>query len=392
MPVTFYPASHRAESAPDASPIDAASLLQKSARPKAKEILQSFLGRGPTASSEVPLIPARGGLVTTVLEAYNHHRALVLRPDDVWLAILTQFSFFVNGPGRAEELRSRFVAHEGKKKLTVTAAGTRYDVDFGRLAENMTSEMEKHIVDPELRSWILPRFSTTTPNDTVVASVTMMATMKAYFDYSFALLCGIPRLTLLGDKADWEDIARRAEKLRSYGKECEVWHNMLAPVLGRFVGAFDKPKDMANLEFWQRVAHYQGGGSGPTWLSGWITAFCVFSTEGEWLGFPLNEGVPGANMEIVAKEIQENPFSKPRTALSLDGAGYHTIDTASIPSGTVEVDVHLDDNGKKLETTMVAGIVASSLDRALSEQSNDDTVAPMPGWWIFVKEEKQVEQ
>jgi hypothetical protein len=30
-----------------------------------------------------------------VIEAYSRHRALIVRPDDVWLAILTQFCFFV---------------------------------------------------------------------------------------------------------------------------------------------------------------------------------------------------------------------------------------------------------------------------------------------------------
>ena len=117
----------------------------------------------------------------------------------------------------------------------------------------------------------------------------MMATMKAYFDYSFSLMCGIPLVTLLGEKADWEDVARRAEKLRTYGKECEVWYEMLAPVLAHFVRAFDAPDSEENLDFWQKVAHYRSGGSGPTWLSGWITAFCVFSEEGKWLGLPLHE-------------------------------------------------------------------------------------------------------
>ncbi|KZV67644.1 hypothetical protein PENSPDRAFT_611203 [Peniophora sp. CONT] len=394
MPVSFHPASHRAKSVTDVTPLDAASLLERSTGVEAKEILQSFLGRGPTADAEAPLMhPASGGLVTTVINAYNRHYALVLRPDDVWLAILTQFSFFVNGPGRAEELRSRFVAHEGKKEITVTAVGTRYSVDFGALAKNMTREMEKHIVDPEIRGWILPGFSTTTPNDTVVASVVMMATMKAYFDYKMMLMCGIPRVTLLGEKADWEDIARRAEKLQMYGKECEMWYKMLAPVLTQFVRAFDAPDAKENLEFWQKVAHYQGGGSGPTWLSGWITVFCAFDKEGKWLGLPPDEKHTGGSMEAIEQEVQRNSFSKPRTVLVLDGAAYHVLDSSDIPSGNVEVDVKLDDNGKIFDTTMVAGIVASRIDssgdQALSESGRNDIVAPMPGWWIFIKEEEK---
>ncbi|KAI9457708.1 hypothetical protein HD554DRAFT_1983611, partial [Boletus coccyginus] len=60
------------------------------------------------------IIPQSNGFVHTVVEAYNRHRTLIVRPDNVWLAILTQFSFFVNG--NAEALRSVFVAHKGKKR------------------------------------------------------------------------------------------------------------------------------------------------------------------------------------------------------------------------------------------------------------------------------------
>ena len=36
------------------------------------------------------------------------------------------------------------------------------------------------VVDKELRNWILPDFSTTTENDTIVSAVMMMSTLKAY--------------------------------------------------------------------------------------------------------------------------------------------------------------------------------------------------------------------
>ncbi|KAG6371849.1 hypothetical protein JVT61DRAFT_8846 [Boletus reticuloceps] len=43
------------------------------------------------------ILPQRNGFVHIVIEAYNRHRTLIIRPDDVWLAILTQFCFFING-------------------------------------------------------------------------------------------------------------------------------------------------------------------------------------------------------------------------------------------------------------------------------------------------------
>lgn len=36
------------------------------------------------------------------------------------------------------------------------------------------------LIDKELKSWILPNFTTTSHNDTVICAVFMMSTLKAY--------------------------------------------------------------------------------------------------------------------------------------------------------------------------------------------------------------------
>ena len=55
------------------------------------------------------------------------------------------------------------------------------------------------------------------------------------------------------------------------------------------------------------------------------------------------------------------------------------------------VDVKLDDNGEIFATKLVAGMVASEVrssgDTALSTSGECDVLAPVPGWWMFIKEE-----
>lgn len=102
-------------------------------------------------------------------------------------------------------------------------------------------------------------------------------------------MCGIPRVTLEGEKEDWENILTRLEKLKEYGDETTAWYHLLVPVISRFVGAFDGPDAGENIEFWQKVAHYQGGGSGPRWIAGWINAFCVFDEKGKWIGHRIGQ-------------------------------------------------------------------------------------------------------
>ncbi|KAF8310914.1 hypothetical protein F5887DRAFT_1051423 [Amanita rubescens] len=367
--VTFFPAPHLAvpfdpsaglKSVPNEDP--AMTIFHRiyptfERKKQPTELLQTSVSRNTSFLDDV--IPRGNGFVHTIIEAYNEHRALIIRPDDVWLAILVQFNFFVNG--NAELLRKNFVSHEGKEKLTVKAVGNRYSVDFAALSAQMTLLMESKIVDPDLREWIMPTFSTTSTTDTTIYAMVMMASMKAYFSYKFSLLCGIPRVTLEGTKKDWEEIATRLEKLEDYGKDAKSWYRVLQPVISRFVNAYDDPDSPELRNFWNKVAHYEGGGSGPTYLSGWITAFCFFSEKGSRVAHRTGH------------------------QLVLDGVSYPKIDSQDVPVGFAEVDVELDDNGEKFETMIIAGSIGSQI--CMSTSSVRDAIRPLPAWWYMIMED-----
>jgi Domain of unknown function (DUF4419) len=59
------------------------------------------------------------GLIHTLEAAYSNHRHLVLRPDDVWHTVLTQFSIYVNQ--NSESLRDSFVSHQGEKMSVIVS-------------------------------------------------------------------------------------------------------------------------------------------------------------------------------------------------------------------------------------------------------------------------------
>jgi Domain of unknown function (DUF4419) len=46
------------------------------------------------------------------------------------------------------------------------------------MARQMTKLIDENIVDPTLRDWILPDFSTTTVTDSTVSAIIMMGTTK----------------------------------------------------------------------------------------------------------------------------------------------------------------------------------------------------------------------
>lgn len=278
--------------------------------------------------------PAPWGLVSTIMEAYNRHHELVLRPDDVWQAILTQFSFYVNA--NAEALRDRLVNFEGKMTLVVKMAGTLFTADYAEFAERMVDEnIVQNIKDPEMVAWLMPGFSTTTVNDRVVAAVSVMSTLQNYFEYVCCLCCGIPKVTLLGTVEDWMQLQQKADRLRDFDltdRRMSQWLTMLAPVLDQFVAS---ASGKADLNFWDKVCCHLGGGSGPSYLSGWVTVFAVFNKDGEWKG-----------------DVAEEP--------NPTGA-WPQIDTGRIPAGTLSVPVLVDDHGTQYDTQMVAGQLASDI-------------------------------
>ena len=296
---------------------------------------------------------AREGLVEVATIAYNNHHDLVWRPDDVWQAILTQFSLYVIH--NSEKLRDRFVDFKGKRQLEIKAFGTLFTVDFGKLARRMVEEqIVKNIKDPSIADWLIPTFTTTTENDRIVASVSMMATLQSYFEYKFCLACGLPSITLLGTVDDWKLLRSKVDRLLEFDTKDGVmkkWLELLTIVLDEFV---ETKCGVDNMEFWDRICHYSGGGSGPTYLSGWITTFAVFDKDGKWQG--------GRRGSQHFGEITKSDWP--------------IIDTQDVPSGATAVPVLIDDNGTEYEGHMVAGHFAYD--------GNDTTVQPRADWYIAV--------
>jgi hypothetical protein len=72
-------------------------------------------------ASESIIYATRTGFPATEVKCYNGHQHLEIRPDDIWLSILTQSNFYANA--HAEELREMFVAHQGKKNLKLVRGG-----------------------------------------------------------------------------------------------------------------------------------------------------------------------------------------------------------------------------------------------------------------------------
>lgn len=302
------------------------------------------------------------GFVDAAVRAYNEHHGLVWRPDDVWQAVVTQLSFYIQK--NAEKLRTRFVEHEGQKELVVRSHGTLFTAPWGDIAQLFLKEIGKNMKDPSVAAWITPDFTTTTDTDRVAASIAAMATFQAYFSYMCELMCGLPSVDLLGTVEDWLKLAERVKRIPEFDAgdgHLKEWADMLGPVVDEMVAT---KQGKANMDWWQRIAHYEGGKSGPTYLSGWITVFAAFDHEGSWQGGK-----------------REVKFWYAEDAVKSD---WPIINTNKIPNGVLVVPMKIDDNGSALYNgVLTAGQVMSNV------VGDDGTkLAPRTDWALYVPKEE----
>ncbi|CVK87297.1 uncharacterized protein FPRN_05534 [Fusarium proliferatum] len=341
MPVTVTIPNSKASSWQHPKVENTSQLLRGASSQEAdgcKQIIQSsFSINGSLEENHVSA--SRNGLVWSSFYAYSTHHHLTIRPEDVWFAIITQLSAYINA--NSERMRDYFVSHAGQKRLEVIDFATLHTADYGALSQKMTLEIAKNIKDPAFREWILPSFSTTTDNDRVVGSVLLMGALQ------------------------------KLDKLDEMGEEPIQFAKLLRPILRNMILSFTQPSDPAIHIFWNQIANiYRMSGSKK--LTGWITAFCYWDDEGK-AGHPSRgNGTLGDLM-------------------------YLRVETSDIPCGYVTVPVEVDDNGTVYDCKMIAGSVGMQAvpgpeghvpayeNRGHNEEVDETRlgIKPVTGWMIY---------
>ncbi|KAK1240108.1 hypothetical protein MKX08_007550 [Trichoderma sp. CBMAI-0020] len=346
--------------------------------PESRKIMHdSFADVDQNPESKV--VPYGGGLVEGIIRAFQQDLHLVLRPDDIWLAITTQLSFYINS--HAEELRHLFVTHEGQKELVLDLTPlSMEELDMAYAAVLFSQLIQKNVVDPELASWMLPNFTTSTTNDVSVAAMVMMATTKKYFEYIIGIGCGFPSVTLLGEREDWVNLLERLPKLAKFGDEPKEWSKLLIKVVEKMIETYDRPDDQSIKDFWMKAVHktgFEGSGMGLKSLSGWTTAFCFWDGEGNKIHQYTDEEIP------ISLYHHEDP--KERKRFFIDDVAFPIIRAESVPKAVVEVPVKVIDKSTmtKYYTTVIAGSIGMAATTS-ENQTVFDTFQPQSGWWMLL--------
>jgi hypothetical protein len=205
-------------------------------------------------------------VVAAVHHAFMDHRPLRFSPDTIWLMICQAVANHINA--HAEELRHRFVAHEGKALISVKrddfVKGSPEN-PWAEVIDGFCGLVREH-VGPSI-DLFLPAFTTTGPVERAAAGVVLLDAIQSYFTFVLRTLCGIPAITLEGTMADWESLAQRTEEFIGFG--LERWVEVLRPILRQFVRASTGDVDAV---FWRSLYKLNDQSGGPV-ITGWITSF-----------------------------------------------------------------------------------------------------------------------
>ena len=308
--------------------------------------------------------------VATVNAAFSDHRPLVLSPDMFWLLIGHGLARHVNA--NSEDMRRRFVQHDGKKRLFVR----RYDFVKGSpenpwsdVFSEFSAQIKKHIGE-ENHASIVASFSTTGAVEKAANEIVLLDSLKSYFEYQFHTVCGIPEVKLEGTTEDWNELSKRAEVLGSR-YDLAWWTNRIVPTLERIArnaAGVDDP------ELWNNIYKIDNGSGGP-YINGWLVDFFPYLQTTGYFHNASNELVDDWR-EVFANQddFHEEKIEKRNWLFS--GEGGHGITTESLPGSLCTAPFTWQYLDRQYEMEFIAGFIG------FTQSKEDLAVRPKIGWAV----------
>ena len=201
------------------------------------------------SEEEVYSVFADCGMFAAVFTAYSHHYRLRTSPDDWWFCVIKRVACAIDENSSKASVRNLFVDHEGKKTIEVEIKDpTIYTVDYNFLFDQITKQLKENLKVPEFVNGVTADFGTTSAVQKIVSQITLMYSVKQYFDYFGDITeCGIPSVEMLGSEDDWMKLSSKLKVLRT----------LLEPIEND-LGLSSKWWDLVRKVFWNLQTTYQG--------------------------------------------------------------------------------------------------------------------------------------
>jgi len=343
-----------------------------------------LVDEGGYSKSGAPIISNghRHGFIAAVTTAFADHYPLQLRPQHIWLLVLQGVATHVDL--HSEELRKKWVAHEGKKTLVVgcddfvkgnansweTVVHGRSDCFAAQIASNLL-EGVSDVLSPSFTG------AQTTAIENVAQKIVVMDICKNYFTYKCMTMCGFPSITLEGSAQDWQLLRQHAEQLLLQQCKPEFaasWSKALLPVLDKFVTA--SATGEVDERFWNSLCKRGGtqGSGSRTWFNGWMNVLFPYIDSN-----PNRYCVPySPSAGYVQEGREEKWYCRFREPVP---EGVQGPDCEDFPSGRSEAPVIWEYLGTKINLKFVSGFVGATQDPETL------AISPHVGWFIVAADE-----
>lgn len=173
----------------------------------------------------------RNQLFGLVNLAYSAHRIPRIKPDDVWLNILSFLALNVNK--NSDHYRQYLAGAEEKENIILYVEDDfQFERDFPGMIEKFIEEVAKKNNSNTFKQLICD-FSTTTPIQLLHSQVAMAYMVEKYFSMELRLMCGFPAIEFAGNIDDWNKMIGKISSFAS------IAHPSIAPYLEKcisFVG------------------------------------------------------------------------------------------------------------------------------------------------------------
>lgn len=241
----------------------------------------------------------------TLVTAYAEHRPVVITPDIIWIVICQGFSRHINMD--PEKYRHLFVSHEGKMGLEVrrSSKSELTTQEWEEIIRDFAVQIEQN-TQGSIASSLITDFSTTGPIEAVSSRITLMSTVKEYFEFVVVnMICGIPYITLKGTPQDWRLIREKSMELARF--DLKWWISGLIPVLDEFVKTAE---GNPSQEFWKSIVmtyrpeDIRGAGcipdpDGETMVDGWFLKLFPYCKEGRTPDkLPIDVSMPPETVSV----------------------------------------------------------------------------------------------
>ena len=252
---------------------DAKQLFKKYAAERASEAIAESRGnkeKGAPAdliaalgsNEEIYSVGADCGLFAAIFTAYSHHYKLRTSPDDWWFCVIKQVAEAIDRSAQQESVRKMFVDHEGKRSIEVTVDDpTIYTVNYSWLFDQMAEGIKENVKVPEFVDGMTGDFGTTTPVQKIVSQITLMSSMKEYFDFAMICGCGIPAVEMLGSEDDWMQLTSKLKVLRTLLEPIENdlllrsnWWDVVQEVFNNLLQTYQGKPDK---KWWSHIMDYE---------------------------------------------------------------------------------------------------------------------------------------